>query len=264
MDAYAYLIRHGWSGSGNPLNPDRASTARGGLGLTKPLLVARRSGNSGVGNKTTKDPTNQWWLRGFEDALKGLGGGDAPGGDGDTGVGKGNALTSELYRHFVRGETIPGTLGGEKKGKESGKKRKRGDDGDGEKEEKRVRREEKKRRKVEKEEKRERRREKKERKERKAVEKVERKRVKTEKKMKPENDYPTPMSMDLDSTDAHDGGSSQDPNMMKKLKKKDKKDKDKKDKEKKKDKASAEEKNKKGSSSDERSKRKSKKSRTTG
>lgn len=100
MDAYAYLVRHGWSGTGNPLNPDRAGV-RGGLGLTKPLLVARRTGNSGVGKTTTKDPTNQWWLRGFEDALKGIGQADSGQGQGQ--VGKGNALTSELYRFFVRG-----------------------------------------------------------------------------------------------------------------------------------------------------------------
>ncbi|KAL4909759.1 hypothetical protein BDW74DRAFT_43357 [Aspergillus multicolor] len=285
MNAYAYLIRHGWSGPGNPLNPDGAG-ARSGLGLTKPLLVARRSGNQGVGNKTTKDPTNQWWLRGFEDALKGIG---AP--KEDTIIGKGNALTSELYRHFVRGELIPGTLGkkqNEKNGegeKGESKKRKREVEGEESKEERRVRREEKRRRKAEKEVRREAKRlkreekakkavEKAERKERKAVEKAERKERKAKEKEEkrarkaekemtkdknPEDDYPTPVSMDLDSTNSQDGASSLDTEKPKKNEKKDK------EKESKKDKASKEstKDKKRESSSDKSSKRKSKKSKTT-
>ncbi|KAI9368094.1 hypothetical protein BJX61DRAFT_241927 [Aspergillus egyptiacus] len=225
MDAYAYLIRHGWSGPGNPLNPDRAST-RGGLGLTKPLLISRRQGNAGVGNKTTKDPTNQWWLRGFEDALKSVGSEAAEGGN--SGVGKGNALTSELYRHFVRGEVVPGTLGGSQdKGKDMDKewdgkrtgetrKRKRDDkeDKEGErkeerkrrKEEKRMKKAEKAKRKEEKvrrrEEKSKRKAEKREAKEKKREEKEKKRLGKKEKERNPEDDYPTPVSMDLDSTDS--------------------------------------------------------------
>lgn len=252
MDAYAYLIRHGWSGPGNPLNPDGAGV-RGGLGLTKPLLVARRSGNSGVGNKTTKDPTNQWWLRGFEDALKGIGQAGTTGtGQGQSGVGKGNALTSELYRFFVRGETVPGTLGNKDNEKEKdGRKKRKRDDGDGDetKEERRLRKEEKKRRKVEKEERRERRREKREKKARKAEKK--------EKEKKPEDDYPTPVSMDLDSTYNQDGGSELD-----KLKEKKEK-RDRKSKEKEEKSSKEKKKDKKRESSDESSKRKSKKSEST-
>ncbi|KAL4950868.1 hypothetical protein BDW69DRAFT_171162 [Aspergillus filifer] len=263
MDAYAYLIKHGWSGPGNPLNPDRAG-ARGGLGLTKPLLVARRSGNSGIGKTTTKDPTNQWWLRGFEDALKGFGNEKKE----DMGVvGKGNALTSELYRFFVRGETVPGTLGNKgQKEKEVLGKRKRGDGEKETKEEKRVRREEKRRRKeekakrkAEKEERQRVRAEKREAKAKRAEEKAERRKLKTEAKekkekkdTKPEDDYPTPVSMDLDLTDAQDTTSSSDAKPVKdKKEKKDRKDKE----EKKRDTSS--------SSSDEPSKRKSKKNRST-
>ncbi|KAL4970475.1 uncharacterized protein BDV14DRAFT_163340 [Aspergillus stella-maris] len=258
MDAYAYLIKHGWSGPGNPLNPDRAG-ARGGLGLTKPLLVARRSGNSGIGKTTTKDPTNQWWLRGFEDALKGIGNEKKE----DMGVvGKGNALTSELYRFFVRGETVPGTLGNKgQKEKEVLGKRKRGVGEKETKEEKRVRREEKKRRKeekakrkAEKEERRRARAEKREVKAKRAEEKAERKKLKAEakerKEKKPEDDYPTPVSMDLDSTDAQDATSSDTKPVKEKKEKKGKKDK----KENKRDTFS---------SSEEPSKRKSKKSKST-
>lgn len=106
MDAHAYLIKHGWSGPGNPLNPNQRPGLHGGLGLTRPILVARKSNNHGVGKKTTKDATNQWWLRGFEDALKGVGEETHEANS----AREGNALTSELYRHFVRGSGLAGTL----------------------------------------------------------------------------------------------------------------------------------------------------------
>ncbi|KAL3468192.1 hypothetical protein BJX64DRAFT_85755 [Aspergillus heterothallicus] len=227
IDAYAYLVRHGWSGTGNPLNPDRAGGTRGGLGLTKPLLVARRSGNQGIGKKTTKDPTNQWWLRGFEDALKGVGT-DAPA-NGST-AGKANALTSELYRFFVRGEVVPGTLGNKGVDKDvregdKTKKRKRERDDEGvreSKEERRKRKEEKKARKAEKEARREARRVKKEMKKA----KKEKKAPETLEKKCPEDDYPTPVSMDLESADNGQGAEvSLDLAKLEKLKKKEKKEK---------------------------------------
>lgn len=106
MDAQAYLIKHGWSGPGNPLNPNQRPGLHGGLGLTRPILVARKSNNHGVGKKTTKDASNQWWLRGFEDALKSVGEDSHEA----KSAREGNALTSELYRHFVRGSGLAGTL----------------------------------------------------------------------------------------------------------------------------------------------------------
>lgn len=106
MDAQAYLIKHGWSGPGNPLNPNQRPGLHGGLGLTRPILVARKSNNHGVGKKTTKDASNQWWLRGFEDALKGVGDDSFEANS----ARQNNALTSELYRHFVRGSGLAGTL----------------------------------------------------------------------------------------------------------------------------------------------------------
>ncbi|KAJ0420483.1 hypothetical protein BJY00DRAFT_312908 [Aspergillus carlsbadensis] len=265
IDPYAYLIRHGWSGTGNPLNPDRAGGTRGGLGLTKPILVARRSGNQGVGKKTTKDPTNQWWLRGFEDALKGVGTDAAAGG---STAGKANALTSELYRFFVRGEVIRGTLGDEsKEGKSEGgektktKKRKREGDDEGvreTKEERRKRKEEKRTRKAAKEARREARRVKKEEKKEKKAKK-ERKAIKALAKTRPEDNYPTPMSMDLDSADNGQGTEIPlDLEKLAKLKKKEKKEK-KREKERKKEKSKKQD----SSSSDESLKRNSKKSKTS-
>ncbi|KAF5857686.1 hypothetical protein ETB97_005443 [Aspergillus alliaceus] len=274
MDAQAYLIRHGWSGPGNPLNPNRRPGTHGGLGLTKPILVARRKGNLGVGKTTTKDPTNQWWLRGFEDALKGVG-------DENSVVTekKPNALTSELYRFFVRGEVVPGTLGpGEKRTKEEQKsesRKRKKDDGDGDEEEdreaKKLRKEERKRKKIgklesggdptastdrsdskgrkeSKEERGQRKEERRRRKEEKEMKKKMKKAAETEdstgtdesgksstrksKKAKegynPEEDYPTPMSIENDQTESsgHDGSTTTIEKSKKKEKKEKKKDKE--------------------------------------
>src|SRR5436189_2445429 len=73
MDTQAYLIRQGWPGPGNPLDPTRRPGSRGGLGLTKPILVARKLNTLGIGKKTIQDNTNQWWLRSFETALRAVG-----------------------------------------------------------------------------------------------------------------------------------------------------------------------------------------------
>ncbi|OAX85430.1 hypothetical protein ACJ72_00201 [Emergomyces africanus] len=109
MDAHAYLLSQGWSGPGNPLNPSRRPGPHGGLGLTKPILVARKRNNHGLGKKTTHDHTNQWWLRGFETALKGIGddGSATPRSDGS---GSADCGTSELYRFFVKGPALEGTI----------------------------------------------------------------------------------------------------------------------------------------------------------
>jgi nucleolar protein TMA23 len=198
MDAQAYLMRHGWSGPGNPLQPNTRPGPHGGLGLTRPILVSRKANNHGVGKKTTKDPTNQWWLRGFEDALKGVGD------DSHEGVSAraGNALTSELYRNFVRGDGLAGTLNskddyGLKMGEKS--KREGKEDQKETKEERRVRRAAKKERK---EKRAVARVAKKERKDKRAVERAARRTEKEEKravkkaKKEAAEDYPTPMSID--------------------------------------------------------------------
>ena len=207
MDAQAYLIKHGWSGPGNPLNPNKRPGAHSGLGLTRPLLVSRKANNHGVGKKTTKDPTNQWWLRGFEDALKGVGNDSFEA----TSARENNALTSELYRHFVRGDGLAGTLEGMEKNKkdESGtststststsskSKRKRENEDEGER---KARKLAKAARKVEKAERKEGRRVKRaakaERKEKKVAEKLAKKAAKEKKRTASEEDYPTPMSID--------------------------------------------------------------------
>ncbi|KAJ6035638.1 uncharacterized protein N7446_010399 [Penicillium canescens] len=189
MDAQAYLIRHGWSGPGNPLQPNTRPGPHGGLGLTRPILVARKANNHGVGKKTTKDPTNQWWLRGFEDALKGVGDESHEG----VSARAGNALTSELYRNFVRGDGLAGTLDSKDQQKGAGEKRKRENDEPKAKETKEERKE---KRSVE-------RAARKARKEKRAVERAarrsEKEKKKAAKKAKKDGageDYPTPMSID--------------------------------------------------------------------
>ena len=204
MDAQAYLIKHGWSGPGNPLNPNKRPGAHSGLGLTRPLLVSRKANNHGVGKKTTKDPTNQWWLRGFEDALKGVGNDSFEANS----ARENNALTSELYRHFVRGDGLAGTLeGNDKKKVESGtststsktkRKRENEDDGD-----RKARKLAKAARKAEKAERKEVRRVKRaakaERKEKKIAGKLAKKALKEKKRTASEEDYPTPTSIDQES-----------------------------------------------------------------
>ncbi|KAJ5711810.1 hypothetical protein N7488_005966 [Penicillium malachiteum] len=195
MDAAAYLKRHGWDGPGNPLNKNSRPGPHGGLGLTRPILVARKQNNHGVGKKVTKDSaTNQWWLRGFEDALKGVGE-EAPAAKPAS-----NALTSELYRFFVRGEGLAGTLDVKKdvkeeksKSKTSKSKRKRDDD---EEDERKAKKAEKAARKEEKS------------KRRKISESADGGEILKSKKIKrsvDEEDYPTPVSMEeeteVDSTE---------------------------------------------------------------
>lgn len=209
MDAQAYLMRHGWSGPGNPLNPNQRPGPHGGLGLTKPILVARKQNNHGVGKKTTKDPTNQWWLRGFEDALKGVGDESPAAVSAKTN----NALTSELYRFFVRGEGLAGTLDREKKGDGMGlKSRKSKRKRDSEEEEDGGRKARKEEKAARKEERRKRRKIKEmedsdltssgdpsdKRKESREERRLRRREKKEKKAKRFEEDYPTPMSTEQD------------------------------------------------------------------
>jgi len=209
MDAQAYLIKHGWSGPGNPLNPSNRPGLHGGLGLTRPILVARKSNNHGVGKKTTKDATNQWWLRGFEDALKGVGDDSYEANS----ARQNNALTSELYRHFVRGSGLAGTLDPKESGDTSApastsSKRKRDDDKDDSKAGKAARKEQravKRARKVAKKEEKAVRKEarrvkraaKVERREAKEAEKIAKKAKKAAEQTA--EDYPSPVSIDPES-----------------------------------------------------------------
>ena len=68
MNAEAHLISLGWAGPGNALNSHiKAHKGRGGLGLTKPLLVSQKKNTFGIGKKVHEPASgNDWWLKGFE------------------------------------------------------------------------------------------------------------------------------------------------------------------------------------------------------
>ena len=64
MDASAHLTRLGWRGTGHPLHPT-------GRGLSRPLLVSKKSDCLGVGKKK-HDFADQWWSRALDASLTGL------------------------------------------------------------------------------------------------------------------------------------------------------------------------------------------------
>ncbi|PSK35002.1 hypothetical protein B9Z65_1585 [Elsinoe australis] len=102
MDTTAYLVRHGWQGTGHSLQPHKTTS------LKRPLLVSRKVDVLGVGLSKTNSLSDQWWLRAFDSSLRNLG------------TGKESVLSSlrtngakrgGLYGHFVKGETVEGTIG---------------------------------------------------------------------------------------------------------------------------------------------------------
>ena len=124
MDAAAYLINQGWRGDGHALH-------HSGRGITKPIHMSKKANVLGVGKREHDAHADQWWARAFDDTLKGLNttkneatgkieesalGSDAQalqmvaGNGGAKWVGQ-----RGLYRNFVRGESLSGTLTSEEK-----------------------------------------------------------------------------------------------------------------------------------------------------
>lgn len=101
MNADAYLRKQGWKGSGHSLD----STGRG---IKKPLLIAHKQDQLGLGKKKAAYTTDdQWWMRAFDQSLQSIG------------TGKESTLSQirtqginrgGLYGFFVRGEAIAGTI----------------------------------------------------------------------------------------------------------------------------------------------------------
>ncbi|OAL54040.1 hypothetical protein IQ07DRAFT_502728 [Pyrenochaeta sp. DS3sAY3a] len=101
MNAETYLRNQGWKGSGHSLD----STGRG---LKKPLLIAHKQDQLGLGKKKAAYTTDdQWWMRAFDQSLQTIG------------TGKESTLSQirtqginrgGLYGFFVRGEAIAGTI----------------------------------------------------------------------------------------------------------------------------------------------------------
>jgi nucleolar protein TMA23 len=165
LNASAHLQSLGWAGPGHPLNPNAykqkgsrglaydpsaskttnaSHFAAGGNGLIRPLLVSKKEGNLGLGRRAHEPQKgNEWWLKGFEAALKKdgstAGNSSAAGSGTSTPRMKQEEAGEELQRRvnvqagrfgglygfFVRGETVGGTIGEEDgEAERRGKKRK--------------------------------------------------------------------------------------------------------------------------------------------
>lgn len=118
MDSAAYLIKHGWLGTGHSLHPK-------GHGIRKPLLISEKLDLLGVGKKKHDIHADQWWARMFDSTLKEL----------QIGTHRtsanpkvllatssrkhrddlhhrqpNSAGTGSLYGNFVKGESLVGTI----------------------------------------------------------------------------------------------------------------------------------------------------------
>jgi len=67
MNADAYLRKQGWKGSGHSLDTT-------GRGLRKPLLLAHKQDQLGLGKKKAAHTTDdQWWMRAYDQSLQSIG-----------------------------------------------------------------------------------------------------------------------------------------------------------------------------------------------
>ncbi|ROT39990.1 hypothetical protein SODALDRAFT_377879 [Sodiomyces alkalinus F11] len=66
MDAHALLTSQGWRGAGHSLHATSDA-----IGLSKPLLLNRRDGNKGLGQKA-HFTSDMWWMSAFDEQLQGL------------------------------------------------------------------------------------------------------------------------------------------------------------------------------------------------
>lgn len=66
MDARALLTSQGWRGSGHSLHKSDDT-----IGLSKPILVSRKTNTLGIGRKNHVT-SDQWWLNAFDEQLKSL------------------------------------------------------------------------------------------------------------------------------------------------------------------------------------------------
>lgn len=145
MDAHAHLLSLGWAGPGHSLDsrPQLQHKGRRGLaydptqnnntgrGLVKPLLVSQKKNSFGVGKKTHEPAAgNEWWLKGFEDALSNIGKNSGSGATSRTGTPESPSTAADggkhtgLYGFFMKGQQMEGTIKQEKRNQSRGKKRK--------------------------------------------------------------------------------------------------------------------------------------------
>jgi nucleolar protein TMA23 len=133
MDAHAHLLSLGWAGPGHSLDsrpPPQHKGRRGlaydptkqnntGRGLVKPLLISQKKNMFGIGKKTHEPAAgNEWWLKGFENALSNIGkkgGSEATSGTATPESASASASGyrgkhTGLYGFFVKGQQMEGTI----------------------------------------------------------------------------------------------------------------------------------------------------------
>lgn len=117
MDSSAYLIKHGWLGTGHSLHPK-------GHGIRKPLLVSEKLDLLGVGKKKHDIHADQWWARMFDSTLKELQIGTCGTSANPEGLAtasrkhrddpphrqRNSSGIGSLYGNFVKGESLVGTI----------------------------------------------------------------------------------------------------------------------------------------------------------
>ena len=118
MNTAAYLTNQGWQGNGHALH-------HSGRGIKKPILISQKLNTFGIGKKKHDAHADQWWARAFDDTLKGLNTTtnvatskkdetslDAGAQASQTAVRAGAkwVIQGGLYRNFVQGESLSGTL----------------------------------------------------------------------------------------------------------------------------------------------------------
>lgn len=80
MNAESYLRKQGWKGSGHSLDTT-------GRGIKKPLLIAHKQDQLGLGKKKAAWTTDdQWWMRAFDESLQNIGTGQDVRGYNEDGV----------------------------------------------------------------------------------------------------------------------------------------------------------------------------------
>lgn len=118
MDTAAYLTKHGWLGTGHSLHPK-------GHGIKKPIHITEKLDLLGVGKKKHDIHADQWWARMFDSTLKDLQIGEnktLANPEAASGLSSRKPFdslpyqqpdtveTSSLYRNFVKGESLVGTI----------------------------------------------------------------------------------------------------------------------------------------------------------
>lgn len=145
MDAHAHLLSLGWAGPGHSLDSrphmhhkgrrglayDPSQNNNTGRGLVKPLLVSQKRNSFGIGKKIHEPAGgNEWWLKGFENALSNVGkkgGSQTTSGTATPETGPASGYRGKhdgLYGFFLKGQQMEGTIGEEASKRLRGRKRK--------------------------------------------------------------------------------------------------------------------------------------------